>query len=867
MNPRTFCEERGYPWALFLTYSFDPVFFERLVLRDLQRGDSHGILVVADRGEVERALSAPSPLIHQLGRSYFLASATAGGAFHPKIFLRLGRTGGLAWIGTGNLTHGGWGANQELATAWRVGPEADDPGGWVAPLLRRVAEWTPSSLATEVISPMLTLDWVRESDGLSDAPFLLSDREPIGDQIEARWQGRRFDTLDVLTGSTDRSGEMLRWAHRVFGVQRVRIALDPRRTLFDLEEVSNLPLDIEIVPTLSPPLHAKLYWFDGPKGPAAIVGSPNCSAAAWLLPRSTRGNLEAAMVFDHPVPEDFSDALRPLRSDSKPASEVLLARDDRDSTNEVIVRFRIASLIWDQELARIEVSFAGETPPLDAVAMLVLQSETIPLTARDGSWTGAQPESMTGGRTVIGRVRIQLPDGTEHETPAHWLDAPHLLRQALIGRRHATPLLDLNRTLTAREDDALVQELTQLAQNLLTDAAAFSDPLRMLSRQKRERPPEEGRLVEAERIIRSLYDTAVPLAHPMEGVHGSTLGINGIYRALFIDGLEGDESDSSPDVEPEEFEDEDNDVDDEGVPNLSTQEDTPEPVSEKHRRRFEQHLGKYMEGLHTTDFARRCTATQLRQAIGYPIAACVLGRKRRWTDDEQALEWIKGAADLLLYGHAGELSLLEEVESRYTGERREAFESIVGDGVLWVALASALVNVPWRGPEAALHRIVLLADLWNADVLRAAAPPERISELARRYKAEDAVRAIREFAAPAAACVGALEDRLLHIAEEMRTDPGHQRDPILSGEILWGGARSRWAVAVGQEQAGKVSMYWVKRGAPSKFIVDPIWISVRQVSARDPIVDNAYRGLVALVERIMGAGESVETMIPERVCS
>ena len=35
MNPRLFCRERAYHKALLLTYSFDPIFFEQVVLPDL----------------------------------------------------------------------------------------------------------------------------------------------------------------------------------------------------------------------------------------------------------------------------------------------------------------------------------------------------------------------------------------------------------------------------------------------------------------------------------------------------------------------------------------------------------------------------------------------------------------------------------------------------------------------------------------------------------------------------------------------------------------------------------------------------------------------------------------------------------------
>ncbi len=38
MNPREFCKEGAYPIAILLTFDFDPLFFERIVLPDLWRG-------------------------------------------------------------------------------------------------------------------------------------------------------------------------------------------------------------------------------------------------------------------------------------------------------------------------------------------------------------------------------------------------------------------------------------------------------------------------------------------------------------------------------------------------------------------------------------------------------------------------------------------------------------------------------------------------------------------------------------------------------------------------------------------------------------------------------------------------------------
>ena len=58
MNPRLFCRERAYHKALLLTYSFDPIFFEQVVLPDLWAGRSSDILVLGDTGEIDASFQS-----------------------------------------------------------------------------------------------------------------------------------------------------------------------------------------------------------------------------------------------------------------------------------------------------------------------------------------------------------------------------------------------------------------------------------------------------------------------------------------------------------------------------------------------------------------------------------------------------------------------------------------------------------------------------------------------------------------------------------------------------------------------------------------------------------------------------------------
>ena len=160
MKPRLFCRERTFRRALLLTYSFDPVFFERLVLPDLWAGRASDILVIGDSDQIKAAVRDAIGQILHLGKRYLLASALHAGAFHPKLLLRLDETEGAIMIGSGNLTSCGWGGNRELACSWLFGPDHQDKGTWVYPLLEDVMSWCASDLERDAVRRIQDVPWL-----------------------------------------------------------------------------------------------------------------------------------------------------------------------------------------------------------------------------------------------------------------------------------------------------------------------------------------------------------------------------------------------------------------------------------------------------------------------------------------------------------------------------------------------------------------------------------------------------------------------------------------------------------------------------------------------------------------------------------
>jgi hypothetical protein len=84
ISAREFCREHGFPATIFLTYSFDPLFFERIPIDDLDVGGTRRIVIAADAGQIAEAMQRCIGQIVHLGRRYVLAETKAANTFHPR---------------------------------------------------------------------------------------------------------------------------------------------------------------------------------------------------------------------------------------------------------------------------------------------------------------------------------------------------------------------------------------------------------------------------------------------------------------------------------------------------------------------------------------------------------------------------------------------------------------------------------------------------------------------------------------------------------------------------------------------------------------------------------------------------------------
>lgn len=839
MNPRIFCRERTYHKALLLTYSFDPIFFEQIVLPDLWAGRTGDILAIGDRDQVLEATATCAGQLWHLGRSYLLGSANHDGAFHPKVILRLGANDGAILIGSGNLTSSGWGGNQELGTGWLLGPGHLDDGAWIHSFLTDVLSWCGSDLERDAVSRMRDTSWLSlgtESSATSSVLYSRHDM-PLATSLARRWVGRRFDSVRILTGSTDESGAFLRWAHATFGVRRAIVALTPASVSFDPRKLADLPIELSLIaaPT-DRPMHAKLYWFEGENGAAAVMGSANCSAAAWLLPPNQGGNIETVVVYDAVTEEQYEDVLRVFDAPASNPQELLGTKSEPSpELPATVVAFRLLGLRWDRD-TELMTAVISPRPGAEHAVELLLGSRVLPMAAPnhpDGHWTIAMPENSVSG-TLFGRARITR-DSESWTTAARWVDDLAGLRHASHSVRLLEPFNGLERGTTSAEQRQILGDLQEVAHALFSDTAAFRDSVSATVREKQTRGEPAAPPVDPTDLVCHLDED--PDNIPSLGdAYPRSLSISGILRMLFdaeVDGPGVAVSTEDEQLDEDMTERSSDDKDKQDEPKQNPREDA-RPIEERFRERLATQISTFLAGLRSSDFAERCSATQMVQAVAFPLAVALRGQKRGWVSAQLAEAWGLEIMSILFRGTGASAgSLLHAVEQRYLKNGQgEIFNDVVGDGILWMVLVSTLGGSHWRGPGTYLDKAVALREVFTSKQLLASARPERIAGLLGKIRIDDARKHLAEIAPAVTKLLGDLESRLLPIWADMAKAQTERLITHRTGDLLWRD-NVGWAVCLEDNALENKIATRVRLKGLEKNVVAGFYVNVSELAARD----------------------------------
>ena len=838
MNPREFCRIPGYDVAICLTYSFDPIFFERVVIHDLFAGGATDILVVGDRGQVEDALNRVLGQVVLLGRRYQLATLTVDRTLHTKVVARIGKTGAILLVGSNNLTASGWGANRELATAWQIDASDTAAAFAVKDLLVTTAELLPP-LSRRVVERALQYDWLKSTDGASGPVMLITSFEySLGSQLSDRWHGRHFESLKVMTGSTDQGGAMLRWAASEFGVKSAVVAVDPQRSDFAPAQLSKLPLRLKIVPLSPRPLpHAKFAFFESPNGCAAVVGSANCSAAAWVQTPKSGGNIESVVVYDQCVPEQFATALAVFEDTQVAPESVTNWHEESPSVPDTPQR--AGPSLLELVISRASAQVLAETDvPVDlgAIVQLEIAGEPIPLRASDEAglrWAGPLPNAQSAW-TLFGRLRIRTK-GSEWLTGYRWANDEQDLEYGVRGRKISNSIQGLGAPPPEESQQRkLIEELIAVAHTLLSEVKAFPDPL-VVQKGTTDEPKKPAKSADPDSLVRSIEDLHAA-GHPQANVGRLlSLPISGVMSVLF--GPEVDEFGAATLIEPPNG---DSPNPPKGPPKPSTPPKVVPP--EKLRQKLKTEIATFLTKLLSGAFAEQCTAAQMVQATAFPIAVAIKAGEGGWISQETAASWVFTVCDVLFQTRKATKNgsprdgLLASVRARYErDDRGSVFSTIVGDGRLWITMTTALTLARSWSQRREAEWSLAVRDVYREPLLSESVDLSKLSGLISQLTSIVDGRAALVDSSKIAQVIRRIEARLAeqqaHFSAKQAGSTHH------TGDLLWRpGVGFGWAEEDIPIHHGMRLRAYIRKRGEAVTVAANLFINVRVALRSDPVL-------------------------------
>lgn len=305
--------ETGFRSSVIATYSCYFPFYEDVVLRRLiAAGCTHNVLMV-DANRCAEAFASDELRPHRAGRDYTLIPVRVGGAFHPKVILRFGKSKGSLFVGSHNLTLSGFGLNDEITNVFRIeGSGVRSGGGPLRQAFEYLANFLPFGLPDVVEAYeglKLGIPWMDGPLGAGDPSRSLLAATNVGPDLWSQVLAlvpRDAERAFICGPFFDPGLAFVRRVQREVRPRELVIGIDPASVEIDPTEAASLAnvrwVNVAgAVPIpqrregLSHYPHAKVFWFASKDAQLLVSGSANPSVAAFFAPASAR-NAEAVVA-------------------------------------------------------------------------------------------------------------------------------------------------------------------------------------------------------------------------------------------------------------------------------------------------------------------------------------------------------------------------------------------------------------------------------------------------------------------------------------------------------------------------------------------------------------------------------------------
>jgi len=728
MNFRQFCSSPGYTHFIALTYNFDPMFFESVVLKDLLRNGTSNNLIFCDSNSFQKSLEISENEAKSIGKDYLLNCVhEANGAFHPKVYLLLGQEGYKLGTGSGNLTFGGTGANHETFSIWESKYNPNDAVPYIIDYIEKLAI---NDLVKQYILEIRDRFQIRSGNeyNVSKSNFIL---RPLDNNLSSillnRLRGKKFDDLTVFTGSTDEKGAFIEWCRLNLNVRNFTIVGNFDNISFQRKYLKNIKAKIYIAPLkFSRLMHGKIYLFRIKNRYTLISGSANCSAAAWLAPLNKSGNIESINIYEDLTKSNVQHFLDMIPKESFTAENWTPLKIEKREAKSNVSRIIIEHLIINYHLQTLELKLIKPEKYTGQIYLFTDENKYEFTPSKiDNEWYCKSIPTNKKSNTI----KLEFVNGKEKQELYYWIDDPEKIKNFSFHQKLRSTFNTINKSNNYRDTNRLLNELISI-QSLIFDNANYSKQSfsykSIEDSGKLNIEPERINLepVTPEMIIKSITESPLNISpNSLLNNPNYSFSLTGILRFIFEDFHDDEEEENIDEISELEGDHDESSKKSKKEPtkrkDLSS--NLTDDEKDKLYRKFENFVDNFIEEIYSEKFYTLCTARQLSDTVAFSLLIIIKLFNREDFLKPISQHFLSWLLYVLFYEKIDEqkdLGIYLFVNNRYKNENKETiFAKEIGSGYLWISLIYAMIIQKLDKPSNILMNSIFLRHLYNSELL------------------------------------------------------------------------------------------------------------------------------------------------------
>lgn len=306
--------EKELSSAIILTHNIDFVFLQLVVIPALKAANHPKLTIFVDAACAADTFESQAQIVGGIGINYRVVPVvmSAGFRFHPKAVMLSGPKDAKLFIGSGNLTYGGWIENAEIWVELETSKDGTAQFTWFYNYLREISKTIPfpETILAEIDEAFDAQNhqWASGMDTPAGLIGIGGDDFPaLIEQIVAEiGMETAIDRITVCTPYFDKSAKALKALSKRFGNPPTRVLIQNGRSNLLSKAAETLPANIDLIPISfrrsnkdggerESFVHAKYFAFKQTDTVTVFSGSANCSQAALTI-GGINGNAELMAV-------------------------------------------------------------------------------------------------------------------------------------------------------------------------------------------------------------------------------------------------------------------------------------------------------------------------------------------------------------------------------------------------------------------------------------------------------------------------------------------------------------------------------------------------------------------------------------------